>query len=128
MKTRTLVLALCTFVPTGASVTLVNPTSATRTDIGQRVAQFTAPAPDFASGKPKTVEFDSSKTTHHFATAVLAAAKAGQAPPLRQTVVSYNAVAVAAAAAGMLNPLIASLAMLASSLAVVANARRLRAG
>lgn len=41
---------------------------------------------------------------------------------------AYNAVAVVAAAAGALNPLIASLAMLGSSLAVVANARRLRAG
>jgi len=41
---------------------------------------------------------------------------------------AYNAVAVIAAAAGMLNPLIASLAMLASSLAVVTNARRLRVG
>jgi Cu2+-exporting ATPase len=43
-------------------------------------------------------------------------------------VFTYNAVAVAAAAAGALNPLIASLAMLGSSLAVVANARRLRHG
>ena len=38
----------------------------------------------------------------------------------------YNAVAVALAAAGALSPLVASVAMLASSLAVVANARRLR--
>jgi Cu2+-exporting ATPase len=38
---------------------------------------------------------------------------------------AYNAVAVALAAAGALNPLVASLAMLGSSLAVVANARRL---
>ncbi len=38
----------------------------------------------------------------------------------------YNAVAVALAAAGQLNPLVAALAMLASSVAVVANARRLR--
>jgi Cu2+-exporting ATPase len=38
----------------------------------------------------------------------------------------YNAVAVALAAAGALTPLVASVAMLASSLAVVANARRLR--
>jgi P-type E1-E2 ATPase len=38
----------------------------------------------------------------------------------------YNAAAVALAAAGALNPLVASLAMLASSLAVIANARRLR--
>ena len=37
----------------------------------------------------------------------------------------YNAVAVALAAAGLLTPLVASLAMLGSSLAVVANARRL---
>ena len=37
----------------------------------------------------------------------------------------YNAVAVAAAAAGMLNPIVASLAMLASSAAVLLNARRL---
>ncbi len=41
---------------------------------------------------------------------------------------AYNAGAVALAAAGALNPLIASLAMLGSSLAVVANARRLRSG
>ena len=41
---------------------------------------------------------------------------------------AYNAGAVIAAAAGLLNPLIASLAMLGSSLAVVANARRLRRG
>jgi P-type Cu2+ transporter len=41
---------------------------------------------------------------------------------------AYNAGAVAMAAAGTLNPLVASLAMLASSLAVVANARRLRHG
>jgi Cu2+-exporting ATPase len=40
---------------------------------------------------------------------------------------AYNAVAVAVAACGALNPLVASLAMLASSLAVVANARRLAA-
>jgi len=38
----------------------------------------------------------------------------------------YNAGAVALAAAGALNPVVASLAMLASSLAVVANARRLQ--
>jgi Cu+-exporting ATPase len=38
---------------------------------------------------------------------------------------AYNAGAVALAAAGALNPLVASGAMLASSLAVVANARRL---
>jgi Cu2+-exporting ATPase len=38
---------------------------------------------------------------------------------------AYNAVAVALAAAGTLNPLVASLAMIASSLFVVANARRL---
>jgi len=37
----------------------------------------------------------------------------------------YNAVAVGLAAAGALNPLVASLAMLGSSVAVVANARRL---
>jgi len=40
--------------------------------------------------------------------------------------VAYNAVAVTAAAAGVLNPAIASLVMLASSLTVVANASRLR--
>jgi P-type E1-E2 ATPase len=39
--------------------------------------------------------------------------------------IGYNAVAVAMAAAGALTPLVASVAMLASSLAVVANARRL---
>jgi P-type Cu2+ transporter len=39
----------------------------------------------------------------------------------------YNGVAVAMAAAGTLTPLVASLAMLGSSLAVVANARRLAA-
>ena len=39
---------------------------------------------------------------------------------------AYNAGAVALAAGGGLNPLVASVAMLASSLAVVANARRLR--
>jgi len=38
----------------------------------------------------------------------------------------YNAIAVGLAAMGRLNPLVAALAMLASSLAVVANARRLR--
>ncbi len=41
-------------------------------------------------------------------------------------VFAYNAAAVALAAAGMLNPLFASLAMIGSSLLVVANARRLR--
>ncbi len=41
---------------------------------------------------------------------------------------AYNAVAVVAAAAGALNPVIASLAMLGSSIAVVVNARRLRRG
>jgi Cu2+-exporting ATPase len=41
---------------------------------------------------------------------------------------AYNAGAVALAAAGALNPLVAALAMLGSSVAVVANARRLRAG
>jgi len=41
---------------------------------------------------------------------------------------AYNAGAVCAAADGALNPLIASLAMLGSSIAVVANARRLRVG
>ena len=40
----------------------------------------------------------------------------------------YNALAVAVAAAGALNPLLAALAMLTSSVAVVANARRLGAG
>jgi len=40
----------------------------------------------------------------------------------------YNAVAVALAAAGSLTPLVASLAMIASSAAVVANARRLARG
>ncbi|MGH7895734.1 MAG: heavy metal translocating P-type ATPase [Candidatus Binatia bacterium] len=39
----------------------------------------------------------------------------------------YNALAVGLAATGRLSPLVAALAMLASSLAVVANARRLRA-
>lgn len=39
---------------------------------------------------------------------------------------AYNFGAVAAAAAGLLNPLLASLAMIGSSLAVIANARRLR--
>ncbi|HXJ36860.1 MAG TPA: cation-translocating P-type ATPase [Candidatus Eisenbacteria bacterium] len=39
----------------------------------------------------------------------------------------YNAIAVGLAAAGRLNPLVAALSMLASSVAVVANARRLRA-
>jgi len=39
---------------------------------------------------------------------------------------AYNAGAVAAAAVGLLNPLMASLAMIGSSLVVVANARRLR--
>jgi P-type E1-E2 ATPase len=38
---------------------------------------------------------------------------------------AYNAVAVALAAAGRLGPLTAAVAMLASSLAVIANARRL---
>ena len=50
---------------------------------------------------------------------------------MRQNLVwafGYNAVAVALAAAGALTPLVASLAMLASSLAVVANARRLAVG
>jgi Cu+-exporting ATPase len=50
---------------------------------------------------------------------------------IRQNLVwafAYNAGAVCAAAAGVLNPLIASLAMLGSSIAVVANARRLRGG
>ena len=42
-------------------------------------------------------------------------------------VFAYNAVAIALAAAGKLSPLVASLAMLASSLLVVANAHRLRA-
>jgi Cu2+-exporting ATPase len=41
-------------------------------------------------------------------------------------VVAYNFIAVGAAAAGRLNPLLASLAMLGSSVFVVANARRLR--
>ncbi len=36
----------------------------------------------------------------------------------------YNSIAVALAAAGRLDPLVAALAMLGSSLAVVANARR----
>jgi len=40
----------------------------------------------------------------------------------------YNALAVAAAAAGALTPLLAAVVMLGSSLAVVANARRLRGG
>src|SRR5690606_22553138 len=40
----------------------------------------------------------------------------------------YNAAAVVLAAAGALTPLVAALAMLASSVAVVANARRMRAG
>jgi Cu+-exporting ATPase len=40
----------------------------------------------------------------------------------------YNAVAVALAAAGLLNPLVASAAMIGSSLAVVLNARRLALG
>jgi hypothetical protein len=39
----------------------------------------------------------------------------------------YNAVAVAVAALGALDPLVAALAMILSSLAVVANARRLDA-
>jgi Cu2+-exporting ATPase len=38
---------------------------------------------------------------------------------------AYNAVAVGLAASGALTPVVASLAMLASSVAVVANARRL---
>jgi cation transport ATPase len=38
---------------------------------------------------------------------------------------AYNAVAVGLAAAGTLTPVVASVAMLASSVAVVANARRL---
>ena len=40
----------------------------------------------------------------------------------------YNALAVALAAAGRLDPLVAALAMLGSSLGVVANARRLARG
>jgi heavy metal translocating P-type ATPase len=39
----------------------------------------------------------------------------------------YNAIAVALAASGRLDPVVAALAMIASSVAVVANARRLRA-
>ncbi len=42
--------------------------------------------------------------------------------------VAYNVGAIAVAASGALNPLVAALAMLGSSLAVVANARRLRTG
>ena len=39
----------------------------------------------------------------------------------------YNALALATAAAGLLNPVIAALAMIGSSVFIVTNARRLRA-
>ena len=46
----------------------------------------------------------------------------------RSWTVGYNAVAMALAAAGLLTPSRASLAMIASSVAVVANTERLRRG